>query len=124
MNAAPTVSRLATEVSALPSGKSAILTGAIAAAAAVTVSGAAYTVHEVTPAGYSGEGDKTVTVDNVASCSDDPFAGETVSGVLWKLTNLAVSVDSQVDGGTASTTSSASMVRPSAHVTTTPLSLT
>jgi RNA polymerase sigma-70 factor (ECF subfamily) len=48
MNAAPTVSRLAAEASALPSGKSALLTGAIAAAAAVTVGGTAYTVHEVT----------------------------------------------------------------------------
>ncbi len=62
-----------------------------------------YTVHEVTPAGYSGEGDKTVTVDNEASCSDVPFGGETVSFHNTPLTNLTVSVDSQVDGGTAST---------------------
>jgi Prealbumin-like fold domain len=63
----------------------------------------AYTVHEVTPAGYSGEGDKTVTVDNVASCSDNPFVGETVSFLNTPLTDLSVTIDSQVPGGTAST---------------------
>lgn len=62
-----------------------------------------YTVHEVTPAGYLGEADKTVTVDNVASCSDSPFVGETVSFHNTPLTDVTVTVDSQVDGGTAST---------------------
>jgi hypothetical protein len=62
-----------------------------------------YTVHEVTPAGYLGEADKTVVVDNVASCSDDPYVGETVSFHNTPLTDVTVSVDSQVDGGTAST---------------------
>ncbi len=38
-----------------------------------------YTVHETVPAGYHGEADKTVTVDNLAFCSDDPYVGETVS---------------------------------------------
>jgi Prealbumin-like fold domain len=61
-----------------------------------------YTVHEVTPAGYQGEADKTVTVDNVASCLDNPYVGETVSFHNTPLTNVTVSVDSQVDGGTAS----------------------
>jgi hypothetical protein len=62
-----------------------------------------YTVHEVTPAGYHGQADKTVTVDNEASCGDDPYGGETVSFHNTPLTDLTVSVNSQVDGGTAST---------------------
>jgi hypothetical protein len=61
-----------------------------------------YTVHEVTPAGYAGEADKTVTVNNTASCSDSPYGGETVSFHNTPLTNVTVSVDSQVVGGTAS----------------------
>jgi hypothetical protein len=62
-----------------------------------------YTVHETVPAGYQGEGDKTVTVDNTATCSDATYVGETVSFHNTPLTNLTVSVDSQVDGGTSST---------------------
>jgi hypothetical protein len=62
-----------------------------------------YTVHETVPAGYHGEADKTVTVDNAATCSDDPYGGEEVSFSNTPLTNFTVSVDSQVDGGTAST---------------------
>jgi hypothetical protein len=62
-----------------------------------------YTVHETTPAGYNGEADKTVTVDNKASCSDNPYVGETVAFHNTPLTDLSVSVDSQIDGGTAST---------------------
>jgi Prealbumin-like fold domain len=62
-----------------------------------------YTVHETTPAGYHGEADKTIVVDNRASCSDDPYVGESVSFHNTPLTNLTVSVDSQIDGGTAST---------------------
>jgi Prealbumin-like fold domain len=64
-----------------------------------------YTVSETEPAGYNGEADKTVTVDNSASCSDTPYVGETVSFSNTPLTNLTVSVDSQIDGGTASTIS-------------------
>jgi hypothetical protein len=60
-------------------------------------------VHEVTPAGYQGEADKSVTVDNVAFCTDTPYVGETVSFHNTPLTNLSVVVDSQIDGGTAST---------------------
>jgi hypothetical protein len=63
----------------------------------------AYTVHETTPAGYKGEADKTVTVDNEASCTDDPYVGESVSFHNTPLTDVTVSVNSQVDGGTAST---------------------
>jgi hypothetical protein len=62
-----------------------------------------YTVHETTPTGYKGEADKTVTVNNKAACGDDPFVGETVSFHNTPLTNISVSVDSQVDGGTSST---------------------
>jgi hypothetical protein len=62
-----------------------------------------YTVHETTPAGYHGEADKTVTVDNNATCAADPYAGESVAFHNTPLTNLTVTVDSQVDGGTAST---------------------
>jgi len=63
-----------------------------------------YTVHETVPAGYHVDAnDKSVTVDNAASCSDATYTGETVSFQNMPLTNLTVSVDSQVDGGTSST---------------------
>jgi hypothetical protein len=63
-----------------------------------------YTVHETVPAGYHVDAnDKQVTVDNNAACSDDPYVGETVSFHNTPLTDLTVSVDSQVSGGTAST---------------------
>jgi len=62
-----------------------------------------YTVHEDTPPGYEGEADKTVTVDNKASCGDDPYVGETVSFSNTPLSNITVSFESQVSGGTAAT---------------------
>jgi Prealbumin-like fold domain len=62
-----------------------------------------YTVHETTPAGYHGESDKTVVVDNSAKCSDATYVGETVTFHNTPLTNITVSVDSQIDGGTSST---------------------
>lgn len=61
-----------------------------------------YTVRETVPVGYKGEGDKTVTVNNKAGCSDSPYGGETVSFVNTPLTDLTVSVNSQVTGGTNS----------------------
>jgi hypothetical protein len=61
-----------------------------------------YTVHETTPSGYQGEGDKTVAVDNKAACADDPYVGETVSFSNTPLSNITVSFESQVEGGTAS----------------------
>jgi hypothetical protein len=65
-----------------------------------------YTVHETVPAGYSVDAnDKQVTVDNNATCADDPYGGETVSFHNTPLTDLTVSINSQVDGGTASTVS-------------------
>jgi hypothetical protein len=63
-----------------------------------------YTVHETVPAGYHVDGnDKSVTVDNTAACSDNPYVGESVSFHNTPLTDITVSVNSQVDGGTAST---------------------
>jgi formamidopyrimidine-DNA glycosylase len=61
-----------------------------------------YTVHEATPAGYKGEADKTVTVNDKAACADDPYVGETVSFSNTPLSNITVSFAPQVPGGTAS----------------------
>ena len=62
-----------------------------------------YTVSETTPAGYAGEADKTVTVDTQATCADDPYVGETVTFTNTPLSNITVSFESQVPGGTAAT---------------------
>jgi hypothetical protein len=63
-----------------------------------------YSVNESVPTGYHVDAnDQPVTVDNTAGCSDNPYVGETVSFHNTPLTNLTVSVDSQIDGGTAST---------------------
>jgi uncharacterized surface anchored protein len=63
-----------------------------------------YTVHETVPAGYSVDAnDKQVTVNNTAACSDSSYGGETVSFHNTPLTDLSVIVNSQVNGGTAST---------------------
>jgi len=62
-----------------------------------------YKVQETLPAGYKGEADKTVAVNNAATCADSPYGGESISFKNMPLTDLSVSVDSQVDGGTAST---------------------
>jgi Prealbumin-like fold domain len=65
---------------------------------------AGYTVTENVPAGYvSDDAEQTVTVDNTASCGDDPYGGESLAFHNTPLTNVTVSVDSQIDGGTAST---------------------
>ena len=65
-----------------------------------------YTVHETVPAGYHVDAnDKQVTVDNTAACADNPYVGESVSFHNTPLTDLSVTVNSQVDGGTASTVS-------------------
>jgi hypothetical protein len=69
--------------------------------------GSSYSVHETVPAGYHGEADKTVAVDNVAACSDSPYGGESVSFSNTPLTDLSITVNSQVEGGTASTVSCA-----------------
>jgi hypothetical protein len=62
-----------------------------------------YTVTETVPAGYSASPlSATVTVDTEATCADDPYVGETASFHNTPLTDITVSVNSQVDGGTAS----------------------
>lgn len=60
-----------------------------------------YTVTETVPAGYVADGAtaKTVSVTTEATCP----GGNTVDFSNTPLTNFTVSVDSQVDGGTAST---------------------
>lgn len=63
-----------------------------------------YTVHETVPAGYHvAANDKPVAVDNAATCLDNPYTGETVSFHNTPLTDLTVTVNSQIDGGTSST---------------------
>jgi hypothetical protein len=63
-----------------------------------------YTVHETVPAGYHVDAnDKSVTVDNAATCTDNPYGGETVTFHNTPLTDITASVNSQVDGGTSST---------------------
>jgi len=64
-----------------------------------------YTVEETVPPGYVAVGptSKPVTVDNKADCGALRGAAETVSFQNLPLTNLTVSVDSQIDGGTSST---------------------
>jgi hypothetical protein len=59
-----------------------------------------YTVTEVTPTGYAPNDPENVTVSAVSECGDGNEA--TVSFHNTPLTNITVSVDSQVDGGTAS----------------------
>jgi hypothetical protein len=62
-----------------------------------------YTVTETLPAGYVADGDlaKTVAVTTESTCGDGNEA--TVSFSNTPLTDITVSVNSQVDGGTAST---------------------
>jgi hypothetical protein len=63
-----------------------------------------YTVTETVPTGYhagTGQG-ASVTVNNGASCSDVPYVGETHTITNIPLTDLTVSVNSQITGGTAS----------------------
>jgi hypothetical protein len=62
-----------------------------------------YTVTEQLPTGYVADGPlaKSVTVDTSSACGDGNEA--TVSFANTPLTNVTVSVDSQVNGGTAST---------------------
>ncbi|QES21855.1 hypothetical protein DEJ46_24370 [Streptomyces venezuelae] len=61
-----------------------------------------HTVSEVTPAGYKPQEDQTVTVDNKASCGDEPYVGETAEFINVPLSNITVSFASQVQGGTKS----------------------
>ena len=65
----------------------------------------AYTVTETVPSGYAADGltAKTAIVNNAASCGDDPFGGETLTFGNTPLTDLTVTVNSQVVGGTGTT---------------------
>jgi hypothetical protein len=67
--------------------------------------GTEYTVKETVPTGYvvDGGNNKVVTVDNNASCSAETFTGETLAVGNTPKTDITVSVDSQVNGGTSST---------------------
>jgi Prealbumin-like fold domain len=61
-----------------------------------------YTVTETVPSGYSADdGPATVSVTSVSTCGDGNEAPASFHNT--PLTNVTVSVDSQVDGGTAST---------------------
>ncbi|TCK08774.1 MSCRAMM family protein [Marinobacterium mangrovicola] len=62
-----------------------------------------YTVTETVPAGYAADGDvaKDVTVSAVSTCGDGSEAAVSFSNT--PLTDVTVSVNSLVDGGTAST---------------------
>jgi hypothetical protein len=66
-----------------------------------------YDATETLPSGYHADQALTqsATVDNNATCDGDPYAGETLNFGNTPLTNITVSIDSQVDGGTSSTIS-------------------
>ena len=66
--------------------------------------GTAYNVTESVPAGYVADGltTKSVTVNNAATCAATPYAGETVAFSNTPLTDVTISVNSQVVGGTDS----------------------
>ena len=60
-----------------------------------------YNVEETdVPAGYEAPADASVTVDNKAACSDTLFGGEQVTMENTPLTNLDITLASQVDGAT------------------------
>lgn len=63
-----------------------------------------YAVLETLPTGYSADQalSQNVTVDNNARCSDATYVGETVSFGNTPLSDLTITINSQVDGGTAS----------------------
>lgn len=61
-----------------------------------------YSVVETVPAGYANQASKSVTVDNQATCGATTYVGESVSFSNTPLTNITVSVQSQVIGGTNS----------------------
>lgn len=60
-----------------------------------------YTVTEQTPTGYAANASETVTVSAVSECGDGNEAA--VSFHNTPLTDIKVSVQSQVDGGTLTT---------------------
>jgi hypothetical protein len=93
----------------LPAGGTEVVTDATTGIAcldglAFSAENESYTVTEGTVANYApvGDGVETVVVDNKAACDDAPYEGETVAFDNVPLTNVTVSVDSQVIGGTDS----------------------
>jgi hypothetical protein len=78
-----------------------VTTGADGAACVDNLLFGNYTVHEVVPANYVGEADKTVVVDSKATCAGVPYAGETVTFHNTPLSSITVSFTSDVPGGTA-----------------------
>ena len=68
---------------------------------ALLPNGGLYTITETVPAGYAPVGTQTANVTEAADC-DGANAGAVKEFVNIPLTNLTVSVDSQVDGGTFS----------------------
>jgi hypothetical protein len=79
-----------------------------------------YTVTETVPAGYvlDDPNGRSVTVDNNAKCSDSLYVGETISFHNTPLTDVTISINSQVDGGTASTVTCTNTPLPSLSITT------
>jgi len=63
-----------------------------------------YDATETLPSGYHADQALTqsANVDNNTSCDSDPYGGETLNFGNTPLTDITVSVNSQVDGGTAS----------------------
>jgi uncharacterized surface anchored protein len=65
-----------------------------------------YTVTETKPpAGYQADDSTghTVTVDNNATCADNPYGGEAISFTDTPLTNISANATSQKPGATNST---------------------
>jgi Prealbumin-like fold domain len=93
----------------LPAGGTTVVTDAdgVACLDNLVQSTTPYSVAETVPTGYAADGPttQTVTVDTDATCTDDPYVGESVSFSNTPLTDLSITVNSQVDGGTASTVS-------------------
>jgi Prealbumin-like fold domain len=87
----------------LPAAGVTVVTGPDGKACADNLLMGSYTVTESLPAGYHADGDLAKPVNVVAegSCTAGPKAGVSFSNT--PLTNLTVSVDSQIDGGTSST---------------------
>jgi Prealbumin-like fold domain len=86
----------------LPAAGTTVVTDAQGKACLGGLQAGNYTVTETVPSGYHADGDtsKTVAVDSVGTCQS---GAETVSFSNTPLTDISVSVNSQVDGGTAST---------------------
>jgi hypothetical protein len=66
-----------------------------------------YTATEIEPANYNavGDGVQEFAISSKATCADDPFVGEELTFDNVPLTDVTVSVDSLIEGGTASTIS-------------------